>query len=97
MPIDNSCSALELFERFFTQEAWDLLVQETNRNANLVTGSTPNSRPWNGTNVEEMKTFIGIIIYIGIIKLPRLELYWSKQYKGIETPGIARVMSLVRF
>ena len=97
LPIGNSCSARELFERFFTQEAWDLLVQETNRYANLVTGSTPNSRPWNGTNVEEMKAFIGIIIYMGIIKLPRLELYWSKQYNGIETPGIARVMPLVRF
>ena len=34
---------------------------------------------------------------MGIIKLPRLELYWSKQYNGIETPGIARVMPLVRF
>ena len=34
---------------------------------------------------------------MGIIKLPCLEFYWSKQYNGIETPGIARVMSLVRF
>ena len=87
---------LNFLSGFFLQ-AWDLLVQETNRYANLVTGSTPNSRPWNGTNVEEMKTFIGIIIYMGIIKLPRLELYWSKQYNAIETPGIARVMPVVRF
>ena len=44
-----------------------------------------------------MKAFIGIIIFMGIIKLPRLELYWSNQYNGIESPGIARVMPLVRF
>ena len=95
-PIDSS-SALELFERFFMQEAWDLLVQETNRYANIVTGSTPNARPWNDTNVEEMKAFLGVMIYMGIVKLPCLELYWSRQYNGIETPSIARVMPLVRF
>ena len=45
------------------QEAWDLL---TNQYANLVTGSTPNARPWNDTSVEEMKAFIGIVIYLVI-------------------------------
>ena len=48
-------------------------------------------RSWKDPDVEEMKAFIGIIILMGIIKLPRLELYWSNQNNGIETPGIAIV------
>ena len=44
-----------------------------------------------------MKALIGILILIGILKLPRLEMYWSTQHPLIATPGIANVMSRVRF
>ena len=38
--IDSSCSVLQLIEGFLMQEALELLVQETNQYANLVTGFT---------------------------------------------------------
>ncbi len=44
-----------------------------------------------------MKAFIGILILIGIIKLPRLEMYWSHKYPLITTPSIAAIMPRVRF
>ena len=64
-----------------------MLVAETNRYAATVVGSTPRARPWDVV-VHEMKAFVGILILIGIIKLPRLELYWSQKYPQISTPGI---------
>ena len=48
-------------------------------------------------SVEEMKAFIGILILIGTLKLAHLEMFWSPQDPLIATPGIANVMSRVRF
>ena len=39
--------------------------------------STPSARAWHDTSIEEMKVFIGILILIGIIKLPWLIVYDS--------------------
>ena len=35
--------------------------------------------------------------YMGILKLPHLELYWSNVDMHIATPGISQIMPLVRF
>ena len=89
--------ALDLFSLYFTNEVWELLVRETNRYASTVVGTTPNSRPWNDTTVPEIKAFIGMLLLFGVLKLPRLELYWSKNYLELETPGISEIMPRIRF
>jgi len=66
----------ELFVCFFPQEAWDLLVVETNRYAATVCGTTPSSRPWKDTTVPEMKAFTGILLCTGVL----MEMYWSSKY-----------------
>ena len=76
---------------------WDLLVTETNRYAHANTSSRPHSRAWNDVYVEEMKAFIGMLILLGIIKLPRLEMFWQNSDEYIGTPGIANIMSRNRF
>ena len=43
-----------------------------------------------------MKGFIGIIILMGIIKLPRFRMYWKEDYL-IHQKGISNVMSHTRF
>ncbi len=74
-----------------------MLVSSTNAYASATRKSTPSAREWHDTSVEEMKAFIGILILIGIIKLPRLEMYWSHKYPLITTPSIAAIMPRVRF
>ena len=69
--------ALDFFAKYFIDEVWDLLVTETNRYAHANISSRPHSRAWNDVNVEEMKAFIGMLILLGIIKLPRLEIFWQ--------------------
>ena len=77
---------------------WELLVTETNKYAascrRLSSHSSP--RPWHDISIEEMKTFIGILILMGVSRLPRLKLYWTTKYPYI-CPGICNIMSQVRF
>ncbi len=54
-------------------------------------------RVWNDTTVEELKTFVGIFILIGIVRLPRLELYWSTSFPLISTPNISNIMPKTKF
>ena len=44
-----------------------------------------------------MKAFVGMLIIMGIVVLPRLELYWTTSHPLIATSGIASVMPRVRF
>ena len=91
-------SASECFGRFFTDEVWDLLVEETNRYAAQVrsTIASPSARPWHDIDRAEMEAFVGMLMAMGLCKLPRLEMYWSTACK-YTTPGLRKVMPLVRF
>ena len=97
--LTSTSTPLELFNQFFTPEVWDLMVQETNRYAaSTIAASTARStRPWTDTTVQELQAFIGIIILMGIVRLPRLELYWSQKYPEVRISSIADVMSQTRF
>ena len=53
-------------------------------------------RPWYDVDRDEMKVFVGMLIEMGICKLPRLEMYWSTTNK-YTTPELRKVMPLVRF
>ena len=65
--------AVDFLNRFFTNEVWDLLVTETNRYAALNISSASRPRPWQPVTNEEMKAFIGILMAMGILRLPCLE------------------------
>lgn len=95
--IDRNSSPAQLFCRYFTDEVWELLVEETNRYANANSSDARHARPWYDTTVPEMKAFVGMLIIMGIVQLPRLELYWTTSHPLIATPGIASVMPRVRF
>ena len=90
-------TALEFFTKYFTDDVWNLLVTKTNRYAHANVSSGPHSRAWNDVTIDEMKAFIGMLILFGIIKLPRLEMFWQNTNEYIGTPGIAGIMSRNRF
>ena len=48
--------------------------------ANSFMANNCSSRAWIDTTVEELKAFIGLLILMGIVRLPRLELYWSTNF-----------------
>ncbi len=61
-------------------------MTETNQYAN------PSCRTWTNTTVDEMKAFVGLLMCMGFIKLPRLELYWSSKFPQIKTAGISVII-----
>jgi hypothetical protein len=95
MPDD--AQADDYFSLVFDERVWDLLVTETNRYQHQTISDPEHSRPWEDVTVEEMKAFIGILMLMGILKLPRLELYWQQAHPLIQQHGIPEVMTLVRF
>ena len=89
--------AVDLFNRFFTDDVWDLLVEETNRFAAFNIGTSPHARPWKEVSKDKMKAFIGLLLTMGILRLPRLEKYWENKCCRTRTPGVSEVMPRVRF
>ncbi len=71
---------------------WDLIKEESNRYAGTCITNNLIGRVWNDTTVEELKAFVGTLILMGIVRLPRLELYWSTNFPLISTPGISNIM-----
>jgi len=69
-----------VFALFVDDEIIDLLVSETNRYAEQKLNKsdlTPCSRmhKWKPTNPEEIKKFLGLILYMGVVKVNPIANY----------------------
>lgn len=89
--------ALEYLQLFFTDDVWELLVSETNRYAFQIDRTSPTPRHWEEVTIKEMKAFFGLVIIMGIIQLPRLEMFWQLKHPLLRCPCIAEVMTKTRF
>lgn len=69
MPADAP-PAEAYFSKIFEDRVWDLTITETNRYQHKTLLDSEHSRPWEDVTPEEMKAFIGIVILMGILKLP---------------------------
>lgn len=93
---------LEFFQVFVTDDIIEYIVDETNRYATQEINSRKNKKPkarenaWKPTNAEEMKKFLGILLYMGLKVVPKISFYWSTDifYKNCVIP---KVMSRNRF
>lgn len=83
-------SPFQIFSLFLDSEVLDLIVRETNKKAQSV------ATTWIDTTNDEMKKFLGLIIYFGLVPYPRYRLYWSndKKYKNY---FVRQVMTRNRF
>ena len=54
------------------------------------------NQEWNETSTEEIKSFLGMILAMGIHKVPSVSNYWS-QHALLGVPAITRNMSRNRF
>ena len=86
------------FELFFSDDVWTLLVDNTNlyaaKELDVVT-EEEHCRTFHDVTVEEMKAFFGVLIFMGINHLPRLEQYWSTKNFYIQS-NLSRVFPLIR-
>jgi hypothetical protein len=79
---DNTVLPIDCYRHFITDEIVDLFVRETNRYAEQYlqthdVSRRSKSRQWIPTDGLEMLKFLGIIIQMGLVQMPKLEYYWS--------------------
>ncbi|KAH6929196.1 hypothetical protein HPB50_024106 [Hyalomma asiaticum] len=78
----------EYFFKYFTDE----LFQEIARCTNIYALQTSGGEL--GTTPEEIKTFFGMLMIMGILKFPRIRMYWSA---ATQIPNVSQAMSVNRF
>ncbi|XP_064292998.1 piggyBac transposable element-derived protein 4-like [Plodia interpunctella] len=80
----NVKSPLDYFFLFFNSHFINLILECTNKYGNKLkaTATTPRARfrKWTDVSVAEFKTFLGLLLLMGTIKLNRLTDYWSTHY-----------------
>lgn len=72
---DTSETPTDIFLCLFPKELIDHIVFHTNLYATQIS----NGKPYTPTNHDEIKTFLGIHLIMGIKKLPSLRDYWSSR------------------
>uniref|UniRef100_A0A8C5BAP3 PiggyBac transposable element-derived protein domain-containing protein n=1 Tax=Gadus morhua TaxID=8049 RepID=A0A8C5BAP3_GADMO len=95
-PIAVDASPLEVFSLIVTDELWDLLVTETNLYAEQLRTQIPTTSKWTPVSKTEMKTFLGLCLTFGILKLPARRDYW-RQTKWLFQTHVPKAMSRDRF
>ncbi|CAG4949678.1 unnamed protein product [Parnassius apollo] len=90
-PISYNSRPFVYFDKFFTNEVYNLIIKQTNLYA-----QQQNIRTWSPTSKPEIQAFLGILITMSYHVLPDYNLYWSSD-PGFRVDEIANVMSIKRF
>ena len=85
---DRLMSAYEYFLRFVDQELIDHVTFQSNLYSVQQTGRSCN------VTTQEISTYFGILLRMGIVRLPQYRMYWGKECR---IPGIADSMTVNRF
>jgi len=89
-------TVLDFFMLFFTTVVWNLLVVQTNLYYSQRIADKPSSMEWADVTVEEMMAFIGLVIAMGVVRLPEIDDYWATD-PILQHPWFASIMSRTRF
>lgn len=75
----KGCHPIEFFYLFFDEEIVQDIVRETNcfgeREATKDHSNSSRHTKWVATSEHEMKVFFGIVLWMGLVKLPLLSSY----------------------
>lgn len=77
-------SPIDFFFLFFNINFINLILECTNKYGNQLKATARTSRArftkWTDVTTSEFKVFIGLILFMGTVKLNRMAEYWSKNY-----------------
>ncbi|KAG1946326.1 piggyBac transposable element-derived protein 4-like [Pimephales promelas] len=71
-----SCSPLQYFELFFSKSVMQTIVKNTNAYGAMRHEGKEN--PWEDISVKDFKTFLAMVIYMGLLKCFSLRDYWKR-------------------
>lgn len=77
--INSSCSPLGIFEQFIDNSLIQRILDRANQSTrnNSRTNEKSHKTKWKDITIREFKTYIGVIIMIGIIKLSEIRNHWE--------------------
>lgn len=86
-------SAKSYFDLFFTDNVWEIIVRETNKYHDYMVQNEPakHKMAWTPVTRDEMEAFVGILVLMGIVKLPRFRMYWMED-SLLHQEGVTSVM-----
>lgn len=86
--ISESFTPYQYFKYFLTDDIFAIIANETNKYSVQKKGKSIN------TTSMEIEQFFGMLIYMGIMRLPEYRLHWSKHFR---TKSISEVLTVNRF
>ena len=92
---ENLQSCLDFFSLFFTDEVWQLLVEQTNLYAEQKRAPEESS-VWYPITIDEMKAWVSLYMNMGLVTKPNLSSYWSTD-PALSTPFFPSIMARDRF
>ncbi|CAG8637966.1 14876_t:CDS:2 [Cetraspora pellucida] len=92
---NNNITPYRLIRLFFSQTILNTILTNTNeymqsKNAGIAEHS------WSSLTLDELKIWLGIIIYMGVIKLLSVTDYWSTDFKYSKY-DISQIISMIHF
>ncbi|XP_043919782.1 uncharacterized protein LOC122795592 [Protopterus annectens] len=95
--LEEKCKELDFMDLMFPPALYDLLARETNRYSQQFQAEAKKCDTcWTPVTVCDIKAYLGIQIYMSIVKVPRCRMYWSKASLYGHFP-IANVMTRDRY
>jgi len=93
-------SPMECFSYFFNLEIWEVLCNGTNSyHTSKYTTAGSSERGWRPVTVRDMKIWIGLVIYMGIVDCPSIKDYWAEdtRQKPMDAMGLNRFEQIKRY
>ena len=101
--VDDNNNPMQFFEKFFDEIVFEHIVNETNLFAKQFFDENVESLPqhsrahqWYDTCIDEMKTFVALLILLGVDSKARSCIYFTKR-ESVCSPFYSKVMSGRRF
>ena len=95
----QDATPLQFFMLFFTNAMIKMIADYTNDNAIKLINEANTNRAflsWEEVTTEELMAFLGVVIFMGIVKLPANQLYWS-QDERLHQRGVTHIFPRDRF
>jgi len=80
LPPHTNRDSSSLFTLFLTEAYFEIIAANTNRYAEVKEAGRAGNGAWEQTSSAEIKVFIVVFIYMGVVCLPAYEDYWSSKY-----------------
>lgn len=99
--LSNQHKAVDFFNLFWDNELWEMMLAESNRYAKQQREANPpppSFAKFSDFSMAELRTFVGLCLMMGILRLPKRSDYWRrKQSCWLAHTNFGKAMSRNRF